>query len=154
MHLEFRVTLPDHDWVVAAKHKLPPSVVAGICTKPNDEGRPKSETYSGPTFISVRSEKHCSSSAETHGAYFEHLMEISNFDIITKNSQGEVKPVLIMIIDGGPDENPRYPRIIATVIKHFKKYNFDGVFIATNAPGRSAFNIVKRRMAPLSNQLS
>ncbi len=30
MHLEYRVKLPDHDWVVAAGHKLIPSVYAGI----------------------------------------------------------------------------------------------------------------------------
>ena len=30
MHVEYRVSLPDHDWVVAAQHKLIPSVYAGI----------------------------------------------------------------------------------------------------------------------------
>lgn len=30
MHVEYRVSLPYHDWVVAAKHKLIPSVYAGI----------------------------------------------------------------------------------------------------------------------------
>lgn len=29
MHVEYRVVLPDHDWVVAPKHKLIPSVYAG-----------------------------------------------------------------------------------------------------------------------------
>lgn len=29
MHMHYRVTLPDHDWVKAAKHKLIPSVYAG-----------------------------------------------------------------------------------------------------------------------------
>lgn len=33
-------------------------------------------------------------------------------------------------------------------------YNLDALFIATNAPGRSAFNPVERRMAPLSRQFS
>lgn len=36
----------------------------------------------------------------------------------------------------------------------FQKFNFDTVIIATNAPGRSAFNRVERRMAPLSKELS
>ena len=30
MHVEYQVSLPDHDWIVAAKHKLIPSVYAGI----------------------------------------------------------------------------------------------------------------------------
>lgn len=48
----------------------------------------------------------------------------------------------------------RYPKVIASAIQHFKKYNLDAIFIATNAPGRSAFNRVERRMAPLSSELS
>ena len=30
MHVEYRVSLLDHDWIVAAKHKLIPSIYAGI----------------------------------------------------------------------------------------------------------------------------
>lgn len=57
-------------------------------------------------------------------------------------------------MDGGPDENPRYQKVIETAIHHFKKQNFDAVFVATNAPGRSSFNRVERRMAPLSRELA
>lgn len=35
----------------------------------------------------------------------------------------------------------------------FRKHNLDAIFVATNAPGRSAFNRVERRMAPLSREL-
>lgn len=57
-------------------------------------------------------------------------------------------------MDGGPDENPRYPKVIAHAIEHFKDFDLDGLFIFTNAPGRSAYNRVERRMAPLSRELS
>lgn len=40
MHLEYRVKLPDHDWVIAEKHKLIPSVYAGIVIKENGLGSP------------------------------------------------------------------------------------------------------------------
>lgn len=30
MHMEYRILLPDHDWVVAERHKLIPSVYAGV----------------------------------------------------------------------------------------------------------------------------
>lgn len=36
----------------------------------------------------------------------------------------------------------------------FLKYNLDAVFVACNAPGRSAFNRVERRMAVLSKALA
>ena len=38
--------------------------------------------------------------------------------------------------------------------KLFQEHNLDALFIATNAPGRSAYNRVERRMAPLSKDLS
>lgn len=48
----------------------------------------------------------------------------------------------------------RRTRVIAAAVKHFKKHDLDAYFIATNAPGRSAFNRVERRMAPLSRELT
>lgn len=44
--------------------------------------------------------------------------------------------------------------MIANAVDHFKKYDLDGIFLVTNAPGRSAFNKVERRMAPLSRELA
>lgn len=64
-----------------------------------------------------------------------------------------VKPVLIIISDGGPDENPRYEKVIRSAIHHFVMRDLDALFVATNAPGRSCFNRVERRMAPLSKDL-
>lgn len=48
----------------------------------------------------------------------------------------------------------RFPNVIRTMINHFKRYDLDALFVATNAPGRSAFNRIERRMAPLSKELS
>lgn len=39
-------------------------------------------------------------------------------------------------------------------IYHFRKQNFDAVFVTTKAPRRSSFNRVERRMAPLSRKLA
>lgn len=68
--------------------------------------------------------------------------------------QGNVKPVHVVVVDGGPDENPRYRKVIDVAIHNFRKHQLDALFLATNAPGRSAFNRVERRMAPLSRELS
>lgn len=65
-----------------------------------------------------------------------------------------MKPVVIITSDGGPDENPRYKKVIEQAVAHFKKHDLDAFFLITNAPGRSAFNRVERRMAPLSRELS
>lgn len=156
MHVEYRVSLPDHDWVVAAKHKLIPSVYAGWIIKNNAMGRPEAVTYSGPTYIAIRSGKHSSSTSSSHAVDFEKLTTLRNFQEIIRDQKGKgnVKPVIMISSDGGPDENPRYPKVLANAINHFSEHNLDGLFMFTNAPGRSAFNRVERRMAPLSRELS
>lgn len=117
-------------------------------------GSPDAVSYSGPTYIAIRSGKHSSSTAATHAADFEKLLEVPAFKKIIYNSEKLLKPVVVLSVDGGPDENPRYPKVIKHAIHNFRKYDLDGLFIFTNAPGRSAFNRVERRMAPLSRELS
>lgn len=89
-----------------------------------------------------------------HAQDFETLLELEEFRPLAKTDHGLVKPVVIMTVDGGPDENPRYQKVIAFAIQHFKRYDLDALFLATNAPGRSAYNRVERRMAPLSRELA
>ena len=134
MHVEYRVTLPDHDWVVASRHKLIPSVYAGIEIQKDGLGKPEAVTYAGPTYIAIRSSKHCSSSAYSHGLDYERLLELEEFDIVTKDPSNKlIKPILIMSVDG--DENPWYQKVIDVAIHHFVKQNIDAMFVATNAPG-------------------
>jgi len=102
MHVEYKVTLPDHDFVVASRHKLIPSVYAACHIKDENVG------YSGPTYIAIRSGKHDSSTAATHGFDFETLTGLKEFKEFLMNEE-KVKPVIIITVDGGPDENPRYP---------------------------------------------
>lgn len=153
MHMEYRVLLPDHDFVVAERHKLIPSVYAGLIIKDKGFGQKEAVTYSGPTYVGVRSGKHDSSTAFTHSNDFNRLYNLPEFDLIMKRPDASKKPVGIILSDGGPDENPRYIKTIMCAIHHFKEHDFDALFLATNAPGRSAFNPVERRMAPLSKEL-
>jgi hypothetical protein len=131
----------------------------------------KEVSYSGPTYIAIRSGKHDSSTAETHHHDFSSLFDTKDFEPVMKTN-GQCKPIVIICVDGenivsygshidfvlsftgGPDENPRYSKTLAGGVKLFKKYQLDCLFVATNCPGRSAFNMVERRMAPLSNQLA
>lgn len=154
MHLDYRVRLPDHDFVKAARHKLIPSVYAGLVIKDGKPCDPTRVSYSGPTYIAIRSAKHDSSTAETHAFDLDNVMTLPEFSKLVRREDSTVKPVLIITSDGGPDENPRYEKVQLAAIETFKKFDLDAVFLATNAPGRSAYNAVERRMAPLSRQLS
>lgn len=61
MHLYYKVRLNDHSFVVGPRRTLIPSVYAVCEVRPNGE-----LSYSGNTFIRVRSGKHDSSTAFTH----------------------------------------------------------------------------------------
>ncbi|CAF3540905.1 unnamed protein product [Rotaria socialis] len=94
MNMKIQIKLPDHDFVIATKHKLIPSVY-GACII-NDER----VSYSGPTFAAIRSGKHDHSSAMAHANDFDTLVQLPKFEIVTL-SNGTVKPVVILSVDGG-----------------------------------------------------
>lgn len=133
MHVEYRVTLPDHDWVVASRHKLIPSVYAGVVIQPDGLGRAEAVGYSGPTYIAVRSGKHSSSTAYAHARDLDKLFELEEFkDMIKFGVDNAIKPIFIITVDGGPDENPRYQKVIEISIHHFLNHDLDAFFVATN----------------------
>ena len=152
MHLEYQVTLPDHDYVIAANHKLIPSVFGGMEIKKNCFTS-EAVTYSGPTYIAIRSAKHSGSNAYHHLHDLKKIRMIPEFEPLLY-CNGIQKPVFIITVDGGPDENPRYEKTIACAEDLFCSSDLDALFLATNAPGRSAFNRIERRMAPLSRELA
>lgn len=152
MHLEYKVRLPDHDFAVAARHKLIPSVYAACIINP--EKFTDAVSYSGPTYVAIRSMKHDSSTAFTHGRDLERLKSVDNFKPFMCTSDGQVKPIFIVASDGGPDENPRFPKTLQVAVARFIEWNLDVYLTGTNAPHYSAYNRVERRMAPLSRELA
>ena len=92
--------------------------------------------------------------AYSHGYDFNQLVEKPEFQPILKTSKGALKPVGMMFVDGGPEENPRFPKTIDVYCQHFKKYDLDALLVLTHAPGMSAYNCVERKMAPLSKELA
>ena len=99
----------------------------------------------GP-LITIRSGKHDSSSAFTHQKDLEKLL--------ARFPQYKQCSIFVVSVDGGPDENPRFPKTLAYGIKRFKELNLDAYVTLTHAPGNSAFNHVERCMAPLSKELA
>ncbi|KAJ6639659.1 hypothetical protein Bhyg_12406 [Pseudolycoriella hygida] len=165
MHMEYRVQLPDHTFVLANGHKITPSVYGFCEVKPNGGGDRSAVGYSGPTFAAIRSSKHSSSTAMSHARDIETIYgkaEFREFTHTTTNGVTLPKPVLIFPFPnfsfvnfwGGPDENSRYDKVITMNVHHFVKLDLDALFVACNAPGRSAYNRVERRMAPLSKALA
>ena len=90
MHLSYKVRLPDHDFTIANKHKLIPSVYAEC--ELLEDGK---VSYSGATHIRIRSGKH------DHSTAYTHLYDIR--DLFLSGSIKR-KPILVLNTDGGPDE--------------------------------------------------
>ena len=111
-------------------------------------------TYSGATYIGIRSAKHSASSAFVHFQDMMRVRFLPEFATSFQTDRHKEKKVMIVTVDGGPDENPRYEKTINCSIKYFVENGLDAFFLATNAPGRSTFNRVERRMVKLSKELS
>ena len=85
MHMEYRVKLSDHDFVLAPKHKLVPSVIASVRLKENSIGEP-GVTYSRITYVTMRSAMHTSSTAFGHLQDMKlHLMKTSSLQMVCLN---------------------------------------------------------------------
>ena len=153
MHVDYEMRLPDHDFVNAMNHKLTPSVYFACEIRTTSSKVAPEIFYSGPTYIAIHSGKHDSSTAYSHCRDFDHVLKLEEFQSIVK-SDGEVKPVATIFLDGGPDENRRFPKTLDVAVQHFNKHKFDVLLISTHAPGLSAYNQVERRMAPLSKVLA
>ena len=108
MSMRVRVRLPDHDFAVGTRHLLCPSVMAHCTIDPV-----KGVTYSGETYIAIRSSKHNNSSAYSHQ---EDLLRMR--DLMPEVFEG--KSVIIKTVDGGPDENPRFQNNQLMALKSFK----------------------------------
>ena len=129
MPLEYKIRLPDHSFVVATRHKLNPSVY-GVC----DINLKGEVTYSGDTFIRIRSGKHYKWSAETH-AYDMH-------ELLTSGRIAP-KPIPLMETDGAQDQAPCNPKPLVVEISLFKELKLDALLHGINPSGMSAYILWK-----------
>ena len=149
MNMRVRVRLPDHDFCVGTRHLLVPSVIAHCVIDPKT-----GVSYSGTTYVAVRSSKHNNSTAFTHNEDMDRFRELHPEIFEVPGTGGELKPVLIKSVDGGPDENPRYENNKKMACLTFQKMNLDCLIEFTQAPGLSAFNRAERKMYPLSKEMT
>ena len=101
MHMEYEVQLPNHNFVVASKHKLVPSVYAA-CEIQTTSARSQPEiSHTGLLYITIHSLKHESSTAFTHGCDFDHVLELEELASVAKNGD-QVKPLYLPSLMAGP----------------------------------------------------
>jgi hypothetical protein len=111
--------------------------------------------YAGPTYISLRSAKHDRITHETHAIDFDRVVQLKEFEKFARDHLGRVKPIVVMNVDTyGLENNTRYTKTLSSAIDKFKKHNLDALIITNQAPGQASFNIVERRLSPLSHDLA
>jgi len=69
-------------------------------------------------------------------------------------ANGQIRPIWILLVDDGPDENPRHLKNIKVYCQLFKKFDLDYLSVQTHAPGQSKYNPVERGMVTLSGKLT
>lgn len=154
MRMEYNVCFPDTQSIVADQQKLIPSMYGGIVINAQSMGDTQGVTFSGPTYVAIRMGSQGFPSADAHATDFDRLVHLDNFRAIAKDENGALKPVVILSVNGGPDESARNPKQISFAIKHFRDYDLDALFLVNDAPGQSALSRVERRLATLSHQLT
>ena len=85
MHMEYEVPLPDHDFVVASKQKLVPSVYAAYEIQTTSARSQSEISHTRLCHIAIHSLKHESSTAFTHGRDLDHVLELEEFASVAKN---------------------------------------------------------------------
>ena len=111
--------------------------------------------FAGPTYVSLRSTRHQRFTADDEDLDFDRVVKLREFEKTARNHIGAIKPILIMAVDSlNPTDYTRFPKTLMSAINRFKKYNFDALFLVTQASGQTLFNVVERRLATLSHDLS
>ncbi|KAJ1529737.1 hypothetical protein ONE63_006490 [Megalurothrips usitatus] len=105
MRMEYNTCFPDTQSILADQQKCVPYVYGAVVINSQGMGDLKAVEYSGPTYVAIRSGSSISSPADAQAADFDRLSNLENFHTMAKNEHGAMKPVVIMAVNGGPDEN-------------------------------------------------
>ena len=109
----------------------------------------------GPTYVSIRSAKHDRLTHESHAIDFDRLVQLKEFEKFARDHLGRVKPIIVICVDSsGLENNSRYSKTLSAAIDKFKKHNLDSLILVNQAPGQALFNVVERRLSPLSHDLA
>ncbi|CAG8577558.1 3987_t:CDS:2 [Cetraspora pellucida] len=142
------VQIPDHDFVHRSNQKLIPSVY--LIIKPS---KANDNLWTGQVAIFVQPQWSIGTSSITHMEDLTCLVLDNQYSKALKVNSN-IKPIWILLVNGGPDENSRHLKNIESYCKIFKKFGLDYLSVCTHAPGQSKYNPVEKGMATLSSKLA
>ncbi|CAG8484579.1 17764_t:CDS:2 [Gigaspora margarita] len=142
------VTVSDHDFPRGSKQKLIPSVYLIINPEDTNES-----LRQGQLSIYIRPEYFVGTSSMTHMKDLLDISKHNEYAEILKHDE-HLKSIWILLVDGGPDENPKHLKNIIEYCRFFRELNLDYLSVQTHAPYQSAYNPVERSMCTLSEKLA
>ncbi|RGB32785.1 hypothetical protein C1646_762499 [Rhizophagus diaphanus] len=107
----------------------------------------------GQLSIFIRPEYFIGTSSATHITDLESIVKNKNFSNTLKK-EDKVRPIWVLFVDSGPDENSKYMKNIIQYAHLFRSLDLDYLTVRTHAPGQSAYNPVERSIASLSEKLA
>lgn len=134
------IMLPDHDFPIAIHHKLIPSVYMLMNPKDNNN-----TLYNRQLAIFIRSQYLGGTSSASHMGDLKLLTQDNRLSEMLK-LKDTIKPIWVLLVDGGPDENPRHMKNIIQYSRMFRALDLDYLTVRTHAPYHSAYNPVERGM--------
>ncbi|CAF2913796.1 unnamed protein product [Rotaria sp. Silwood2] len=151
LHLDYQISTTNSTPIPPSiTHQLKPTVYASCVI--DDAGL---VSFAGPTYISIRSAKHDRFTVDYEDIDLDCIVKLKEFESTARNHIGSIKPIIIMNIDSlEPADYTRFPKTLVSAINKFKRYNLDALFIITQAPGQTVNNVVERRLAALSQDLT
>ena len=99
----------------------------------------------GPLFVFNRASKFHSPTCLSHA---------SDLTAIFKEVKLAQKPVVSLIVDGGPDQSPSHTTNFLLYGRLWRDQQLDCLIVATHAPGQSAYNCIEHAWSLLSQSLT
>ena len=82
------------------------------------------------------------------------LSHASDLTAIFKEVRLAQKPVVSLIVDGGPDQSPSHTTNFLLYGRLWRDQQLDCLIVATHAPGQSAYNCIEHAWSLLSQSLT
>ncbi|CAG8446961.1 4526_t:CDS:2 [Scutellospora calospora] len=142
------VQIPDYDFVHGSNQKLIPLVYLIIkLSEANDD------LWTRQVAIFVRPQWSIGTLSITHMEDLTCLVLDNQYSEALKMNS-DIKPIWILLVNGGPDENPRHLKNIESYCKIFKKFDLDYLSVRMYTLGQSKYNPVERSIAIFSSKLA
>ncbi|CAG8834561.1 38678_t:CDS:2 [Gigaspora margarita] len=142
------VTVEDHNFSKGSKMKLIPSVY--LLIDPNDSN---TTLRSGQLAIFIRPEYFIGTSLLIHMANLLSLVNDQDFASVLLK-ENDIRPIWVLLVDRGPDKNPKHFKNIIEYCNLFQALDLDYLTVRTYALYQSAYNLVERSIASLSEKLA